>query len=157
MARPRRSPGASAPARRRSKACPTSPATASSIGATCRRWRWPKAWTWCAARTRSRCACRATWRRRRCRSRRIDSPLARPPVDEGLELVDRQRLAEQETLVLVAAFLGQEGALFGCLHAFGDDTQAEAARQVDDGARDRGVVRVREDVAHELLVDLQLV
>ncbi len=58
---------------------------------------------------------------------------------------------------LVAALQPQEGELVRGLDAFGDGVQAEAVRHADDGANDGPVFRVMADIAHERLVDLELV
>src|SRR5512139_4101765 len=67
----------------------------------------------------------------------------------------RQRPAEQMPLHFLAPLLAQEGQLVPGFHAFGDDAQAQAARQLDYRAHDGGVVGVAVEVAHERAVDLQ--
>src|SRR5580692_5532312 len=64
-------------------------------------------------------------------------------------------IAEQASLGIVAAMLAQEFQLLARFHAFRDHLEIETLSHVDDGADDRGVVRVHGDIADERLVDLQ--
>jgi len=65
--------------------------------------------------------------------------------------------AEQEALAFVAA-LAAQAAQFGLgLDAFGGDRHAEAAAERDDRADDRLRIVIGIEVAHERLVDLDLV
>ena len=57
----------------------------------------------------------------------------------------------------VAAFGPQELQLGGCLDTLGDDLEIQVMTERDDGADDRGVVRVGADVGDERAVDLQRV
>jgi len=63
----------------------------------------------------------------------------------------------QETLVEIAAGIRQELPLPQRLDPFCNHLQPQAVAQRDDGAHDRGVVLVGEHVAHEGVVDLELV
>eukprot|EP01022_Parablepharisma_sp_SALTPOND_P027435 TRINITY_DN665_c0_g3_i1.p1 TRINITY_DN665_c0_g3~~TRINITY_DN665_c0_g3_i1.p1 ORF type:complete len:1952 (-),score=631.07 TRINITY_DN665_c0_g3_i1:246-6101(-) len=76
---------------------------------------------------------------------------------EFLESLDGDRTAEEVTLVGMASGIGQEAALGIGLHTFGDDTQAQALGEVDDGLGDRGIVGIDQDIAHERLVDFKLI
>jgi hypothetical protein len=58
---------------------------------------------------------------------------------------------------LVAAVAAQQRHLGARFHAFGDHLHVQAVRDAEDGQRDRGIVGVGRDVAHECDVDLQLV
>ena len=60
-------------------------------------------------------------------------------------------------LELLAAVAGQKLALPRRLYPLGQYVQAQPVGQGDDGAGDRGVARVFQDVAHKSLVDLDLV
>ena len=75
----------------------------------------------------------------------------------GRQLVGRHGARVVVALGLMAVIEIQEAGQFGGLHALGDDLQLEAARHADDGAHDGGIIRVADDVAHERLVDLELV
>src|SRR5882757_10701936 len=69
----------------------------------------------------------------------------------------RPGAAEQKALALVAAF-GAQAAQFGFgLDALGGDGDAEPDAEADDRTHDRLRVGVRTEVAHERLVDLDLV
>src|SRR2546427_807790 len=57
----------------------------------------------------------------------------------------------------MAVLVFEELALRLGLHTLGDDLQAQAGAQGDDGARNGRVVGVAEHVAHEAAVDLELV
>ena len=65
--------------------------------------------------------------------------------------------AEVIALCLVAALLAQELQLRGGFHALGGGLQAQGLGHTDDGADDGAVVAVVLQIAHERLVDLQLV
>ena len=69
----------------------------------------------------------------------------------------RQRLAQVVALNFTAAMLQQKARLLGRLHPFGDGVHAQALCQLDDGHHDGLVVCIAMDVAHEGLVDLELV
>src|SRR3990167_224043 len=75
----------------------------------------------------------------------------------GRQLVGRHGARVVVALGLMAMIEIQEAGQLGGLHALGDDLQLEAARHADDGAHDGGIIRVADDVAHERLVDLELV
>src|SRR3954447_22861991 len=70
---------------------------------------------------------------------------------------DRQWLAEEISLHSVATFVGQECKLLLSFNAFGDDRHLEPVAETNDGANDRGRLRVTADVDHEGAVDLDLV
>ena len=67
------------------------------------------------------------------------------------------RLAEQEALSLMAALRAQAAQLGFGLDAFGGDRDAEAHAEADDRAHDRLRIAIGAEVAHERLVDLDLV
>jgi hypothetical protein len=74
-----------------------------------------------------------------------------------LKILERQRSTKEVTLVGVTARAGQKFALRIGFNTLGDDTQAQTARQCDDGSGNRGIVRVGHHVVDEGFVDLQLV
>jgi hypothetical protein len=71
--------------------------------------------------------------------------------------LQRHRPVEQIALHRRAAMLGQEARLLVALDAFRHHAQAEVAGHRQDRLHDRGAVGVVRRVAHEALVDLQLV
>src|ERR1700751_2495569 len=70
-------------------------------------------------------------------------------ADERGILADRRRLADQVALHGVAALLREEGELLLGLDALGDDRHFEAVPEIDDGAHDRGRLRVAGEVDDE--------
>src|SRR6185437_5443246 len=72
------------------------------------------------------------------------------------ELAGRQRRAEMESLVLIAAEGAQELELLGGLDPLGDHFELQAVRQGDDGLDDGGIYLALE-IPDEGAVDLQLV
>ena len=78
-------------------------------------------------------------------------------AEQGGEFVRRQRAAEQVALDRVAPPAAQEAGLGLGFDAFGEDRQVEAAAHDDGGRGDGRIDRVVDDVAHEGLVDLDLV
>ena len=76
---------------------------------------------------------------------------------QQFEISQRQGPAEQVALVGVAALLGETGALGFGFHAFGNHGQAQALAEGDNRTGDGGVVGVGQQVAHEGLIDLQVV
>ena len=80
-----------------------------------------------------------------------------PPVTQALEVVRRQRAADEEALRVVAAEVAQAVPRGRRLDALGDDGQAEALGERDGRLDDRGVAVVLVHVEDEVLVDLQLV
>ncbi|RYE89710.1 MAG: hypothetical protein EOO75_11355, partial [Myxococcales bacterium] len=72
----------------------------------------------------------------------------------ALQLVRRHGLGEVEALHLVAAERPQELELGLDLDALGDDLEAEAVAEGQDGAGDGHVLDVERRAAHELAVDL---
>jgi hypothetical protein len=86
---------------------------------------------------------------------RLPHPALR--LQQADDLGMRPRAAEQKALALVAAF-GAQAAQFGFgLDAFGGDGDAETLAEADDRADDRLGVGVGAEIAHEGLVDLDLV
>src|SRR6266403_3957401 len=89
------------------------------------------------------------------------SPCRLRPGTGGTQQLDergrRHCGAHQKALYRIAAFGPQELQLGGCLNALGDDLQIQVMTERDDGADDRGVVRVGADVVDERAVDLQRV
>ena len=78
-------------------------------------------------------------------------------LHEAPERLGRQRPAEPVALHLVAPAGSQVGHLLGGFDAFRDGFHAQALGQADDGAHDGLVFPVLDDIAHERLVDLELV
>jgi hypothetical protein len=78
----------------------------------------------------------------------------RARLEHGDELGPRQRRAVVVALVFAAAFGAQELELLGSLDAFGGDLHAQAARHGEHRTRDRHVVLVMRQVAHEAVVEL---
>ncbi|HZX26955.1 MAG TPA: hypothetical protein VFF16_07810 [Telluria sp.] len=78
-------------------------------------------------------------------------------AQQAVERIDRHGWAEQEALEDRAAVLLEEGLLLLRFHALRDHFQAEAVRQSHDRLDDVQVGRVRRDLVHERLVDLELV
>ena len=74
-----------------------------------------------------------------------------------IELCQRQRLAVQESLIGMAAGVGEQALLCDRFDPFGDDRQVQCLCKGDDGIDDGGVVGVAGDVPDEGLIDLQLV
>jgi len=74
-----------------------------------------------------------------------------------LELLWRHRRREQIPLTVIAAGRAQQIALRLGLHAFGNHLQVELVRHHDDGLRERHVAGSGGQVAHERLIDLQVV
>ena len=70
------------------------------------------------------------------------------------DVVGRQRPGEQVALGLVAAELAQTVELIGRLDAFGDGSQAEVGREIDDGGDDALVFLIDPEALDERLVDL---
>ena len=61
----------------------------------------------------------------------------------------RLRLAEQETLEGETVVAGEKFALRFGFHAFGNHCETHALCQRNDGASDRGIVRIGQDIADE--------
>ena len=75
-----------------------------------------------------------------------------------LELVHRERPAQQVALCHVTAHLGQRyPSSVESLHAFGDDAKIEAVAEVDDRANDRRSASSVGDPAHEGTINLDFV
>src|SRR4029079_6438865 len=83
---------------------------------------------------------------------RFDAAPRRVPAVPHLGLLERVR--DEEALRLLAAVALQELVLRSGLDALGDHAQAERMRQRNDRLRDRLVVAVLLEAAHEALVDL---
>src|SRR6185436_14383520 len=71
------------------------------------------------------------------------------------EFAGRDRLAEEPPLPVLAAAVHQEVPLLIGLDALRHDLQTETAAHLDDGANDRGVIRVARRIAYERLVDFE--
>jgi len=61
------------------------------------------------------------------------------------------------TLIFVTAVLPDKHELVRCLHALGHDPHAKTVRHGNDGRHQRLVIRIDGDIAHETLVDLELI
>src|ERR1700716_2957209 len=72
-------------------------------------------------------------------------------------LPDRQRFAEEIALHRVAALVGEEAELLLGFPALRDDRHFEAVAKADDGAHDRGRLRIASEIDDESAVDLDLV
>ncbi len=70
---------------------------------------------------------------------------------------DRQWAAEQVALERLAAVLFEELVLRAGFHTLGDHRETEGFAQCQDGSGDGGVIAVVQGIAHEGLVDLDLV
>ena len=70
-------------------------------------------------------------------------------------LLDTDRPAEKVTLGLLTIRLGQEAAMSGRLHAFGDDLDLKVMGKRDRGAHHHGVARLGGYTGKQLLRDLQ--
>src|ERR1044071_5531388 len=68
-----------------------------------------------------------------------------------------QRFAEQKSLYDVTLERAQILKLFFCLHALRDHSEIERMAQVDNGAHNRGVVRIFATLRNKRLVYLQRV
>ena len=70
------------------------------------------------------------------------------------DVVRRQRSGEQVALGLVATELAETFELIRCLDTFGDGSQTEVGRQIDDGGDDALVFLIDTEALDERLVDL---
>src|SRR5690606_7891819 len=66
-----------------------------------------------------------------------------------VKLFQRQRLAEQVALVLMAALLKQKLQLLRLFNSLGDHLQVETVSHGHDGAYDLGIIRVAGGVSDE--------
>ncbi len=73
------------------------------------------------------------------------------------ELECRKRLAEIVTLHFVAMMVPEERHLLLGFDTFGNDLQVEAVSKRYHGAGNGGVVGVGRDIAHERLINLEMV
>src|SRR5215213_9530154 len=80
-----------------------------------------------------------------------------PALQQLLKLVGWQRAGVEEALAVRAAKRCEVGVLLGALDALGHDAQLEARPELDDGARDRGVLHRSAHAFDERLRDLQAV
>src|SRR5690606_24427287 len=78
-------------------------------------------------------------------------------LDERRQVARGERLAEVIALHPVAPELAQGVERPFILHALGERAKVEGVRQVHQGAHDLGIPTVRREIAHETLVDLELV
>src|SRR5512140_1282965 len=83
--------------------------------------------------------------------------LLRTLADELDEFLRRQRLADPIALEAMAAAHVEEVELRARADTFGDDLEAEAAREADDRLGDRRVAGIGFEVGDERDVDLQRV
>ena len=81
----------------------------------------------------------------------------RQSSEQLLALIARRGLGEQEPLSESAAELAQYLELLLALDAFRDHLDVQVPRDRDDGADDREIARVGDEVAHEAAVDLEVV
>ena len=70
-------------------------------------------------------------------------------------IIGSHRLAEQQTLYVIAIERLEKTQLILGLHALRDNVHLQASAHVDDRADDCRIVRIRGDVTHERLVDFQ--
>src|SRR4051812_29969407 len=80
-----------------------------------------------------------------------------PPAQQVAEVRGRQRRAEVEALVLIAAHRLERVELLERLDALGDHLEPQAVRERDDRLHDRRVVGARHQVLDEAAIDLELV
>src|SRR5690348_4762424 len=101
---------------------------------------------------------RASWRRWPPDGRRRGSECERAAgLEQVGEAFSRERFTEQVTLHALAAVGAQELTLAAGLYTFRHRHHLEVTGHADDGGHDGGIIHVQVDVAHEGLVDLELV
>jgi hypothetical protein len=69
-------------------------------------------------------------------------------------LVSGNRLTEQEALTLLTALIHQHCLLLFVLNTFGSDRQPQTRAEPDQGANDRGALRVLGHRLHKAPIDL---
>jgi len=78
------------------------------------------------------------------------------PAALKIHLIGTQRLAEEESLHVVAAVFAKQAELGFVLHAFSGNFQMQALGHLDNGCGDRLVVGIVLQITHEASIDLEL-
>src|SRR3954463_7563955 len=85
------------------------------------------------------------------------APYARVSADQRLQPLRVDRRRAEESLVEVAAFLGEQAQLLLGLDPFRDHAEAQRSRHVDDAAHHDTVADRAGNVLAEALVDLEII